>query len=180
MNRQLGLFFMIGALLWMALIFGFSGDDGRVSSKQSNNLLVALKVIDQEKLQKQYYNPEVKKMRILIRKFAHIGLYTALGALVFVGLIFAFPGRSKQRVILLTILLTGLYAITDEIHQYFVPGRAARVEDVFIDLSGVAFGIATCLLLSVSVVQAKRIWCYLTTEEDTEKASSEVRSIELA
>jgi VanZ family protein len=34
------------------------------------------------------------------------------------------------------ILITVLYAITDEIHQYFVPGRNANVFDLAIDALG--------------------------------------------
>ena len=39
-------------------------------------------------------------------------------------------------------LLTGvLYAISDEVHQSFVPGRGPSVQDVLIDSLGVIFGI---------------------------------------
>ena len=33
------------------------------------------------------------------------------------------------------------YAVSDEIHQYFVPGRAMQARDVLIDTAGVFFGI---------------------------------------
>lgn len=38
-------------------------------------------------------------------------------------------------------LLGTIYAITDEIHQYFVPGRACSTLDIVIDSAGVAVGI---------------------------------------
>ena len=35
-----------------------------------------------------------------------------------------------------------LYAVTDEVHQYFVPGRSCELRDVLIDACGVAVGVA--------------------------------------
>jgi len=45
-----------------------------------------------------------------------------------------------------------LYAITDEFHQYFVPGRSAEIRDVLIDSSGAFIGI----LLTIGIIQIKR------------------------
>lgn len=39
-----------------------------------------------------------------------------------------------------------MYATSDEIHQYFVPGRACMVEDVFIDTLGIVLGILLIML----------------------------------
>lgn len=39
------------------------------------------------------------------------------------------------------VLFCGAYAISDEIHQYFVPGRACRAFDMGLDTLGAAFGI---------------------------------------
>ena len=38
-------------------------------------------------------------------------------------------------------MFCSLYAISDEVHQLFVPGRGAQVKDVFIDIAGAAVGI---------------------------------------
>ena len=35
-----------------------------------------------------------------------------------------------------------LYAVTDEVHQYFVPGRSCELRDALIDACGVAAGVA--------------------------------------
>jgi VanZ family protein len=43
-------------------------------------------------------------------------------------------------------LLSSLYAVTDEIHQAFVPERACALMDVGIDSAGALFG---CLLVLV-------------------------------
>ena len=44
----------------------------------------------------------------------------------------------------LTISL--LYAISDEIHQLFVPGRAGQIRDVLIDFSGSLTGVIFALI----------------------------------
>ncbi|MGV8147186.1 MAG: VanZ family protein [Alkaliphilus sp.] len=41
----------------------------------------------------------------------------------------------------LTLLVCVLYAISDETHQIFVPGRSAQVSDILIDSVGAAVGI---------------------------------------
>ena len=38
---------------------------------------------------------------------------------------------------ILTILISTLYAITDEMHQYFVPGRISSVFDISFDIFGI-------------------------------------------
>lgn len=57
---------------------------------------------------------------------------------------------------LLAAWLTGtLYAVTDEVHQYFVPGRSCELRDMMIDSSGVLTG----LLLGLLVTKIKRKIC---------------------
>jgi VanZ family protein len=45
------------------------------------------------------------------------------------------------------ILFTIIYAVFDEIHQFFVPNRYFDVVDVFIDIIGVAIGFLVFILL---------------------------------
>ena len=47
-----------------------------------------------------------------------------------------------------SMILGIIYATSDEIHQAFVPGRAARVTDVIIDSCGVFFGIILVKLIN--------------------------------
>lgn len=69
---------------------------------------------------------------LLLRKLAHVTEYAILGALL---------ARAVQGRLTLAFALGVAYAITDEIHQTFVPGRAGRPLDVAIDAVGVALGI---------------------------------------
>jgi VanZ family protein len=50
----------------------------------------------------------------------------------------ATPGKSA---LALAFLLTVLYAISDEYHQTFVPGRNGNLADVLIDALGAALGL---------------------------------------
>ena len=69
---------------------------------------------------------------LVLRKLAHVAEYTVLGAL----LARAF-GRSG-----VALALGVAYAVSDELHQHFVPGRRGAPLDVLIDSVGVALGIA--------------------------------------
>lgn len=61
------------------------------------------------------------------------------------------PSRAQWLVSLLAGLL---YAVSDEVHQLFVSGRAGRVTDVLIDFIGYAAGFA--ILLWMRRVLARR------------------------
>lgn len=68
---------------------------------------------------------------LLLRKAAHLTEFAILGGL----LLRALPRPPAA------FALGVLYAISDEIHQTFVPGRAGRPLDVAIDAVGVGLGI---------------------------------------
>ena len=69
---------------------------------------------------------------LILRKLAHVAEYAILGAL----LARALPSRLS-----VAFALGVAYAVTDEIHQTYVPGRAGRPLDVLIDAAGVALGV---------------------------------------
>lgn len=73
----------------------------------------------------------------LLRKLAHAGEYAVLGALLLRA-----TGRAG-----LAVALGALYAVSDEIHQTFVPGRAGSPVDVGIDTLGIVCGVAVWQLL---------------------------------
>lgn len=75
----------------------------------------------------------------LVRKSAHIFLYFVLGILIF-NVLRGYK-LSTAKLFGYSILFAGLYAVSDEIHQSFVPGRSAEVRDVVIDTIGAALGV---------------------------------------
>lgn len=80
----------------------------------------------------------------IIRKTAHFVIYAALG-------FFAFLTSGHKRLFcrqtLWIVLFCGLYAVSDEIHQYFVPGRACMIRDMLLDTCGSITGITASFLL---------------------------------
>jgi VanZ family protein len=68
---------------------------------------------------------------LVLRKLAHVSEYAILGALLVRA-----TGRAG-----LALALGTLYAVTDEVHQTFVPGRHGAPLDVAIDAAGVAIGV---------------------------------------
>lgn len=88
-------------------------------------------------------------MRIPWLKVGHVVGYGALGA----ALLYGFgPGRRRSAVLSLAVTL--LYAVTDEFHQSFTPGRSAGITDVLIDLG--AAGITILIYAVIHRVKRPR------------------------
>ena len=105
----------------------------------------------------------------LVRKTAHFTEYAILGGLFFLNLRnwlksnatlvkISKPQTTKplakkvsldplKHPLAMSILLSLLYACTDEIHQIFVPGRSAQFRDVLIDTLGASFGVIITYLI---------------------------------
>ncbi len=70
----------------------------------------------------------------VLKKMGHFAIYMVL-CFFWIWALHS-TGRSRKWVVRTAVLLTVLYAISDEIHQHFTPGRSPRVFDVFIDTLG--------------------------------------------
>ena len=82
---------------------------------------------------------------LLIRKLAHFTEYAILYVLVF--------RATKNKI--WGVLFAFFYAITDEIHQLFVPGRNGSARDVLIDTAGAVFALT--ILWKFSQILPKRL-----------------------
>ena len=80
---------------------------------------------------------------LVLRKCAHVTVYALLAMACVRGLAHHGLGQRAQRLGGGAMALA--YAISDEFHQTFVPGRSGAPRDVAIDLIGIAAGL---LLLS--------------------------------
>jgi len=83
---------------------------------------------------------DAEEMNWRLRKLAHFVLFMLLGILS--ALVFAGRHPISRKWILPAILICILYAIGDELHQMFVFGRTASVQDVLLDSAGSITGIA--------------------------------------
>jgi len=63
----------------------------------------------------------------------HIAIFFLLAFFLFLALI---KGKHKK-LIFLAILISILYAISDEVHQLFVPGRNGSINDILLDTIGI-------------------------------------------
>ena len=85
----------------------------------------------------------VPKLKIELEdKILHVIAYTVLGYLTARALFYQarFPGW-REKLLFIAISLGIFYGLSDEIHQYFVPGRVADVADLIADGIGVILGV---------------------------------------
>ena len=144
-------------LFWMVFIFMMSSAGKDESNSQSGAVCEFIcehfvegyeEMAPEEQIQMQ------QKISFPVRKCAHLSEYAVLGALM--TLTAASWRREDEETMrtgetpggtvrILPVLAAGfLYAVSDEIHQIFVPGRSGEPRDVLIDTSGVLIGI--CLV----------------------------------
>ncbi len=129
----LAVIFWMASVACMALIYMFSAQSGDASQELSDGIALS------------FLGQAGEWVFAVIRKMAHFAEFAALSVCLFLALWFT-CGRIK---IFLPFFLTAIYAVSDEIHQLFVEGRACRVFDVFIDCLGAASGLAVIYMIFV-------------------------------
>jgi VanZ family protein len=128
----------------MAVIFMFSSDNAADSSEKSDTVLtVFFSLLGKDRV------PDIQAISFWLRKAAHFAEYFILGGLMANAWRSTLTPRYLWRICLLSIVFCAVYAATDEVHQLFVPGRAARLADVAIDSAGAAAGTALFVLVSL-------------------------------
>ncbi len=146
-NKRIIYFILV--LIWMITVFLFSNQNGEESKNTSDSTFTdnIVEVVTNNLKHSNKEKEDIKDtVSFIVRKLAHFSIYFVGGVLIW-GCINTFELKTRNKIIL-TILLGTLYAISDEIHQLFVPGRAGQIKDVFIDALGVSFGtLAGCLIL---------------------------------
>lgn len=73
-------------------------------------------------------------------KFFHMGVFLIFSILIFRALSVRERTLTPRQTIVWTLLIAGSYAVFDELHQYFVPGRAPDLYDILADSVGIAIG----------------------------------------
>ena len=113
--------FAVLFVIWMITVFMFSNESSDESSGTSGNTIRAIinlipSIRQMEEVQKEQI---IKELQPIARKLAHFTIYT-------IGGIFAFLNLNEYNIedkkkIIFSILFGFIYAITDEIHQMFIP-----------------------------------------------------------
>ena len=142
--------FLVMLVVAFYVIFNFSDQDGQASgslSKKVTEFIVEIisKIKTMDITKKLYY---IDKLLPIIRKIAHFSIYTVVGFSI-MGFMCTFDMKNIFK-LLISFGVGVTYAISDEVHQYFIPGRSARVLDVCIDSAGVLTGIF--ILISLIIV----------------------------
>lgn len=127
----------------MALIFSASGD--QMSGQRTSRFIGPLL---------RWFKPDISPEAIsrvqgVVRKTAHVVEYAILSMLLWRALRKPQKGQWglwNRRAALGAFALAVLYAITDELHQSFVPSRQGQITDVLIDSFGAALGLLTVWL----------------------------------
>ncbi len=129
----------------MVCIFLFScenADDSSDTSGNFVNLIISIFYGDYDELP-LWEQEEIRgNISHFIRKTAHFTIFAALG-------FFAFLTSGQKKLLCkgtaAVLIFCGLYAVSDELHQYFVPGRACMLRDMLLDTCGSLAGIAAAL-----------------------------------
>ncbi len=106
---------------------------------------------------------------IFIRKGAHLFEYTLLAFLVM--LLVSTSSLQLKYQIPFTFLFCVLYAISDEWHQTFIPGRYGNFTDVLIDAGGCIIGILIYLL--IYQIKQKRLRSTINHETNSSNTSGD-------
>ena len=140
-KRKIMIFSWIAVFLWMMLIFYLSAQVADESNDLSKGFTQVIATIIEKIIPN--FEFDINIFNHIIRKYAHFFVYMVLGILV----LNAFH-RSDMYKINWALIVCIIYAISDEIHQAFVPGRGPGIKDVFIDTSGSIVGIIIYMIIN--------------------------------
>lgn len=140
---------------WLILIGWFSNQPLKETTKQTYDLMVKLNMAEERDLILSS-TEEIRNLKHFTRKAAHFGLYFCLGGLVGLTL-YGCLKLEKNLWFLATWGAGSLWGVIDEIHQYFIPGRAMLVKDMLIDSAGVLMAVAL-LSVTISIYENIKVW----------------------
>ena len=140
-----------GMVLFMAcIIFTFSSQPAKQSNSVSKG--ITRKIVDtlpqtKHKTEKQKQKI-VNKVNHYVRKLAHFTAFFFFGLFLICAMLLTYSNKySIYKILLISAIIALLYAISDEIHQFFVPNRGPQVKDVLIDFSGSALSFFIVLTI---------------------------------
>lgn len=126
----------------MGIIFYLSAQNGEESSELSGSFVTAIL---------EYLKISVDEG--LLRSFAHMLEFTGLAVLLFNAV---YSTRNLKITPAIAFAGTAAYAITDEIHQIFVPGRAFQLTDILVDSTGALIGAAAAFVILKIILLIKK------------------------
>lgn len=128
--------------LWMGLIFYLSHQPETESAQLSKGITEIIVNTVERIIPDAVF--DLNSFDHVLRKSTHFLAYLILGLFTFNAL--RIGGVSGFKGAILALGICVLYAMSDEVHQLFVPGRGGQVMDVLIDSAGAGVGIGVYLL----------------------------------
>ncbi len=124
-------------ILWLVVIFFLSSEGHDASSGRSDAVVEVVRTLGA--------TGATDVLTFLVRKSAHITAYFILGLLT-VNVLRLYTLRIRSIVMIASAFVL-LYAVSDEFHQRFVPGRSSEVRDVMIDTTAGVVGVGIYALV---------------------------------
>lgn len=125
-------------VICMGVIFWLSSRTATESSEQSGVIVEFLRRIFGDNVFTDF----------IVRKSAHCLEFTGLSFLFNISL---YVTKNKPSFVF-AVMLTSIYAATDEFHQFFVEGRSCQITDWAIDTAGAILG-ALGFLVILSIIK---------------------------
>ena len=142
-------------LFCMVMIFYFSSQDSgqtNILSYKFTEKIAGTVFSGFSAMNENFKAAMVYELNLFIRTAAHFSLYFLMSMIIYI--FFSLWKRKYLMSGILSVLISFIYAILDEFHQSFVPGRTPLVKDVLIDTSGAILGsifsfmiIASCTFI---------------------------------
>ena len=144
---------ILGIMLicWMFIIFWFSNQPATESSEISGTISYRLVEDTDDIFNWGLTAEQIRKIagniEYPIRKAAHMTEYAILFLLSYLATVKISMSQSRFYNRSIAVLISLLYACSDEMHQLLVPGRSGKMIDVGIDMAGVLI-VLICMILS--------------------------------
>ena len=138
----------------MCMIFGFSAQEASVSDGTSTGFIkTAVKILFGGNADEKTLEKTAEALNFYVRKAAHFSIYALLGFLI--ALLVCEYIAAPKKVLLRSVIFIGMYAASDELHQFFVPGRSCEIRDVLLDTFGALCGICIAILIKALIKKVK-------------------------
>ena len=135
--------YWLPVVIWLGVIFAGSTDV--LSAEHTSRFLVPFL---------RWLDPHISLVAInsiqsVIRKLGHLIEYAILVALFWWALRGGTNLGTKMSLLFIAVwFVCGVFAVSDEFLQSFVPSRTASPHDILIDICGALIGIVLCLMFS--------------------------------
>jgi len=140
----------MASLVCMIAIFWFSSQSADESGELSG---AVTRIFAVDLLGIVFSEVFIELLEVIVRKAAHFVIYAMLSFCT------AYTVRQltdkRRYIFLVSVSWCSFYAMTDELHQHFVPGRACMWQDWVIDTVGTLLGVCVAFII-MRLVEARK------------------------